>query len=179
MVTGSIASSLFGHPRSTHDIDLVVDLTVEQARPLLLAFPPPDFYLSEGSVFDAIRKRSMFNLLDVLGGDKVDFWILRDDDFDRSRFARRRSETISAGEIVVSSPEDVILAKLYWSVLSGGSEKQFQDARHVCEVQWESLDRQYVEEWVARLGLESLWRRLLREAEPPGPANNAGLGSTP
>jgi hypothetical protein len=54
----------------------------------------------------------MFNLIVVKTGDKVDFWILTDGPFDRSRFARRYTEKVMGMEIAVSSPEDTILMKL-------------------------------------------------------------------
>jgi hypothetical protein len=57
------------------------------------------------------------------------------------------------------------LAKLRWAELSGGSEKQFQDALRVFEVQHAALDIQYLNDWSARLGVEALWRRLQTEAE--------------
>lgn len=47
MVTDSIASSLQGEPRSTHDIDLVVAIHPSDVPQLVQAFPPPDFYLDE------------------------------------------------------------------------------------------------------------------------------------
>ncbi|MGH7140496.1 MAG: hypothetical protein ACREHD_32580 [Pirellulales bacterium] len=165
MVTGSIASSLLGQPRSTHDIDIVVAMAPEHISILASAFPPPDFYLSTESVRDAVRNQSMFNLLDISGGDKVDFWILTNDPFDQSRFARRRPHNAGSRQISVSSPEDIILAKLRWAELSGGSEKQFQDALRVFEVQHASLDMQYLNDWSARLGIEPLWQRLQGEAE--------------
>ena len=168
MVTGSIASSLQGEPRSTHDIDLVVALPPEQSEVLARAFPPPDYYLSSSSIQEAIRQGTMFNLLDIRGGDKVDFWILTNDDFDRMRFSRRRPHLVESikTNIDVSSPEDTILAKLRWAQLSGGSEKQFHDALRVYEVQHSALDRAYLNEWVRRLGVETLWQRLQAEAEP-------------
>src|SRR5216684_3489891 len=78
MVTGSVASSMQGEPRSTHDIDLVVALPANAADALLNAFLPPDFYLSEEAIREALEKRSMFNLLSLTDGEKVDFWILTD-----------------------------------------------------------------------------------------------------
>jgi hypothetical protein len=165
MVTGSIASSLLGQPRSTHDIDLVVAITPEKVPTLVGAFPPPDFYLSVECMLDAIRNQSMFNLLDISGGDKVDFWILTSDAFDQSRFARRHSFKTGLTQIIVSSPEDTVLAKLRWAELSGGSEKQLQDALHVFEVQQASMDIDYLNHWAAQLGVEPLWRRLQSEAE--------------
>lgn len=168
MLTGSIASSMQGQPRSTHDIDLVVALEADQADVLIRDFPPPDFYLSMEGIQAAIRSRTMFNLLDVHGGDKVDFWLLTSDDFDRSRFARRRRQfaDVIGLDVNVSSPEDTILAKLRWAELSGGSERQFNDALHVYEVQYSTLDLDYLNGWAVLLGIEPLLSRLQREAEP-------------
>jgi len=57
------------------------------------------------------------------------------------------------------------LAKLRWAKLSGGSEKQFTDALLVYEVQYGKLDIDYMEQWVKKLNLESLWKRLVNKAE--------------
>lgn len=92
MITGSVVSSLQGEPRSTHDIDMVIVIEKSKAHKLVEAFPPPDFYLDEDNIFDAINRQSMFNLIDLKGGDKVDFWILTNEPFDKSRFSRKISE---------------------------------------------------------------------------------------
>jgi hypothetical protein len=57
MITGSIVSSLQGEPRSTHDIDIVVSIRKTTAYILVKAFPPPDFYIEEESILDAIDRR--------------------------------------------------------------------------------------------------------------------------
>ncbi|MCK4304805.1 MAG: hypothetical protein KAY24_11260 [Candidatus Eisenbacteria sp.] len=165
LLSGSFASSLQGEPRSTHDIDIVVDIQPAGAAHLIAAFRPPQYYLSADSVREAITHQSMFNLLDVNSGDKVDFWILTDDPFDRSRFARRYTEEVMGMRISVSSPEDTILMKLNWAIQSGGSEKQFKDALGVYEVQQAKLDLAYMDHWARELSIEELWRRLRREAE--------------
>ncbi len=165
MITGSVASSLQGEPRSTHDIDIVVAVQKEAVGQLIKAFPPPEFYLDERSVLEAITRHTMFNLIDVNEGDKVDFWILTTEPFDQSRFSRRYTEEVLGIRISVSSPEDTILAKLRWAKLSGGSEKQFTDALRVYEVQLGKLDQDYLEKWVKKLGVEPLWMRLKAEAE--------------
>lgn len=165
MVTGSLASSLQGEPRSTHDIDMVVAIDTARAKGLVKAFSSPDFYLDEQSVLDAINKQDTFNLLDVNSGDKVDFWVLTDEAFDRSRFARRCAEEVAGMRINVSRPEDTILAKLRWAKLSGGSEKQFTDALRVYEVQFGNLDMEYLRSWAAKLSVQSILQRLEKEAE--------------
>ncbi len=164
MVSGSIVSSLQGEPRSTHDIDIVVNLPNSKVHALAAAFPPPAYYLDEDAVADAVACRGMANLVDTESGDKVDFWLLTEDPFDCSRFARRYHEEVLDMRIAVSSPEDTILMKLRWSKMSGGSEKQFTDAVRVYEVQHEKLDQQYLREWALKLGVEQEMARLKSEA---------------
>lgn len=164
MITGSIASSLQGEPRSTHDIDIVITFQKSQIKKLIDAFPSPDFYLDETSILDAIKSKRSFNLIDVKEGSKVDFWILTNDSFDQSRFSRRYGEEFSGIKMQVSSPEDTILAKLRWAKLSGGSEKQFIDALRVYEVQFGKLNMGYLEHWVKELNIETLWKCLQNEA---------------
>lgn len=44
MVTGSVASAIYGEPRLVLDVDLVVELGVERAEQVLDAFPETEFY---------------------------------------------------------------------------------------------------------------------------------------
>lgn len=167
MLVGSHASSLQGEPRLTHDIDLVVVLPPGSAELLAAAFPPPDFYLDEQSILTAVQRRDHFNLLDIEGGDKVDFWVLKDEPYSRESFARRRrGESYLGITVDVMSPEDTILSKLKWAEMSGGSEKQFTDALRVYEVQWTKLDIPYIERWADPLAVRTLWERLKTAAEP-------------
>jgi hypothetical protein len=164
MLTGSIVSSLQGEPRATHDIDIVVAVQEPEALELLKAFPAPDFYWDRNSVLDAINRRGMFNLIDSEGGGKVDFWILTNEPFDRSRFSRKYTEEFMEIKMNVSTPEDTILAKLRWAKLSGGIERHFTDALRVYEVQFGQLDTHYLEHWADKLLVEELWARLKVEA---------------
>jgi hypothetical protein len=166
MVTGSIVSSLQGEPRTTHDVDIVVNINTAAIPMLIKAFPPPQYYLDAGSITDAIQQKSMFNLLDTTEGDKIDFWILTNEPFDISRFERKYEERVFGIKMKISRPEDTILAKLRWAKLSGGSEKQFTDAVRVYEVQYANLDISYLQRWVNFLAITELWIRLLREAHP-------------
>lgn len=165
MLTGSIASSLQGEPRSTHDIDIVIDIPKTAIKKLVKAFPPPDYHLDENSILNAINKHGMFNLIDIKEGNKVDFWILTDEPFDQLRFLRRYVEEVLEERMWFSSPEDTILAKLRWAKLSGGSKKQFIDALRVYEVQFDKLDIDYLEHWAKKLDIISLWKRLKGEAK--------------
>lgn len=166
MVTGSTVSSMQGEPRSTHDVDIVVNLQQSAIPALVLAFPPPQYYISEYSIKDAIAHKSVFNVIDTNSGIKVDFWILTNDPFDESRFNRKYVEDYFGFKIKISQPEDTILAKLKWAKLSGGSEKQFTDALRVYELQFDKLDIEYIEVWIEKLQLRELWNKLKIEAKP-------------
>jgi hypothetical protein len=165
MVTGSLASSFQGEPRASHDIDLVVALSPEAVPSLLSAFPPPEYYLTTEAALDALRRQSMFNLLAVTTGEKVDFWVLTDSPFDQSRFTRKRVEEFLGMRLFVSAPEDTILMKLKWASLAGGSEKQLTDALRVYEVQQGHLEMDYLHQWARQLGVEELWQQLQAKAE--------------
>jgi hypothetical protein len=169
MLTGSLASSLQGEPRATHDIDLVIAIRTtasDVARTLRAAFPEPQYYLDEEAIRNAIGAMGMFNMLEAQEGNKVDFWVLTADAFDQARFARRSVEDFEGLPLRVSRPEDTILMKLKWALMSGGSEKQFVDALRVYEVQHGLLDQPYLDAWAARLGVAELLARLRSEAEP-------------
>ena len=166
MITGSLVSSMQGEPRATHDVDILVNITHSAIPPLVDTFTPPDYYISGTAIEDAILRKSMFNLLDTNEGDKVDFWILTDEPFDQSRFARKYEEKMSGLSMKVSRPEDTILMKLRRANLLGGSEKQFTDALRVYEVQFGTLDLTYIESWTERLQVKELWERLQQEGKP-------------
>ncbi len=166
MVTGAVASSMQGAPRMTHDIDIVVSIKEADAAGFLEAFPPPGYYLSEASISDAIQTNGSFNLIEPETGFKVDFWLLTDEPFDRSRFSRKQARDFHGFELSVPAPEDTILMKLRWAEMMGGSEKQFTDALRVYELQGGLLDTDYLDQWAARLDVTPLLERLRGEASP-------------
>ena len=165
MITGSVASSLQGEPRASHDVDLVVTIEKSKIAALKQSFPSPNYYLDEGSIQEAVKKKDMFNLIDAESGDKVDFWILKAEPFDQSRFFRRYLENFQGVGMYISRPEDTILVKLKWAKLSGGSEKQFTDALRIYEVQAGNLDLDYLKRWADKLNVNDLWQRIRAEAE--------------
>ena len=167
MVTGSVVSSLQGEPRSTHDIDIVVLLEAQTAPLLADLFPKDAFYINAASIIDAIEQRSMFNLIDMFSGNKVDFWLLTEERYDQVRFSRRqKADVLGIKEFYITSPEDTIISKLRWAKLAGGSEKQLTDAIRVFEMQFDSLDMTYVTQWIDQLLLHAEWRTLISRAEP-------------
>jgi hypothetical protein len=164
MLTGSLASSLQGEPRATHDIDLVIEIDLRAVDVLARAFSAPRYFFDQLAAREALSQRGMFQLLDTASGDKIDFWGLTDAEFDRSRFSRRVAVSIFGSQVWLTSPEDTILQKLKWASESGGSERQSGDALGVYEVQAGALDEAYLDDWAGRLGLSALLAVVRQQA---------------
>lgn len=156
LLSGSLASSLQGEPRATHDVDLVIEVESHLVNTLMCAFGAERYFLDETAARDAVDRRGMFNLIDTRSGDKIDFWMLTGEPFDKSRFSRRMRVEMFGIEIAVSAPEDTILQKLVWAAKSGRSGRQLQDAVGVYEVQAGTLDEEYLGRWAVKLGVSDL-----------------------
>lgn len=166
LITGSMASTAYGEPRFTNDIDVVAVLGVDRVSEFCAEFPAPEFYCWEPSVADAVRRRSQFNIIHIESGFKVDVILASDSEFDRSRLARARSLATAGTVASFASPEDVIIKKLQY-FREGGSEKHLRDVAGVLKTQADRVDREYVAEWAARLGLDAEWRLVLSRLAPP------------
>ena len=90
MVTGSVASSAHGKPRSTRDIDIVIAPTPQQIRDLIREFPSTEFYADEQQALDALANGSQFNVIDFSNGWKVDFIIAKSSEYASTALSRRR-----------------------------------------------------------------------------------------
>lgn len=158
IVTGALAVSFYGLPRTTHDIDLVIELKQKHVTPLVKAFSQ-DFYIESQAVQEAISRSSVFNVIDPQSGLKIDFWIARLETFDRERFRRRHQETVFDHSLWLPSPEDVILSKLLW-YKETKIDKHFVDAKGVWEMMEGSLEMPYLQEWAGRLSVADSLTRL-------------------
>ena len=161
MVAGSLASTHHGEPRSTQDIDLVVDPSPASLAAFVADLDRERFYV--GDAQGALDRRDQFNVIDVTSGWKVDLIIRKDRSFSRSEFARREPVTIAGVETAVASVEDTILAKLEW-YRAGGSDRQRRDVVAMLAVQREAIDFPYLEEWAETLGLTHDLRTAVEQA---------------
>jgi hypothetical protein len=167
-VGGSVASSAHGAGRSTQDVDLVAELHREHVKPLAAGLAGA-FYVSEPMILSAIERQSCFNLIHLPTMFKVDVFVLKRRPFDQIAFRRARLGPIGLGddhlEVPLASAEDVVLNKLEWFRQGGEvSERQWRDVQGVLKVRGPDLDRRYLEQWAAELGVLDLLQRALTEA---------------
>lgn len=168
-IGGSIASSVFGLPRSTMDIDIVADIKLLHI-PRLKAQLENEFYIDEDMIRDAINRISSFNLIHLETAMKIDVFIQQQDIYQKSAKNRRKKDTIvendKSSEFYFSSPEDIILNKLKWYEMGSRiSERQWLDVLGVIKVQGNSLDKEYLKSWAEVLCLYKLLVEAFREAK--------------
>lgn len=154
MVTGAYSVIYYGRPRFSHDVDFVVEMEESDVDGLVreLKKASEDFIFQESAIEDAVKKRSQFDVLYGVTLDKIDFWVLEDSDFERTKFARRKEVTYDGMKVHLTSPEDTIVQKLVWYGKSK-IEKHLIDAAFVWQLQ-ERLDKKYIKEWAGKLGVE-------------------------
>ena len=157
MVTGSMAANFYATPRMTRDIDLVVELSDADIDRVVGLFQDT-YYIDPDMVQQAIRNRSMFNMIHNALVVKVDCVVRKDTDYRREEFARRRTITLAGQSVAIVAPEDLILSKLDWARESR-SQMQLDDVRNLLR-SVQDLDRVYLGHWSDRLGLTALYREV-------------------
>jgi hypothetical protein len=161
MVVGSFASGVYGEPRFTNDIDIVIAPTLGQLNRLCAGFPPDDFYVSADAARDALRQRGQFNVIHPASANKIDFMIARNDAWGAEQVARRaRVRLLPDREGYAARPEDLILSKLLY-YQEGGSEKHLRDIAGMLMTSSDKIDLVYVERWAVELGVTDEWKAVL------------------
>jgi len=161
IVSGSIASILYGEPRLTNDVDFVVFLRNEDIVRLQNVFPSPEFYVPPADVIAAEIARpqqGQFNVIHSDTGFKADFYTAGRDELNTWAFRNARRMEYRGEPIVVAPPEYVIVRKLEY-FREGGSEKHLRDIRAMLAVSGEQINRAELDEWIQRRGLEAEWQK--------------------
>lgn len=166
MITGSVASSYHGEPRATRDLDIVIDPELGGSTRLVGELEAAGLYVDTDAALHALDDRTQFHAIEATTGWKVDFLVRKDRPFSREEFGRRTRANLLGTPAWIASPEDTIIAKLEWAVLSG-SDRQLGDVAAMLDIGMESLDLAYLDRWVAGLGLHAAWSRAraLRSAD--------------
>jgi hypothetical protein len=158
-ITGSVAASVYGEPRLTADIDVVLLLRIGDIAALRSAFPdaayyvPPDETLRLELARDA---RGMFNLIHHASQFKADIYLAARDPLHAWALKHRRRISLGESGAWIAPPEYVILRKLEY-LREGGQDKHLRDIRFILAAS--AVDRAFVETEVARLGLSTQWRQ--------------------
>jgi hypothetical protein len=165
---GSVASSLYGVPRSTNDVDLVADVRLEHVEPLCARLRSR-YYADPELLRMAVEAGSCCNFIHLDTVYKVDVFVRKRSPYDELAFSRstrqRLAEDSGAREFDVTTAEDIVLRKLAW-YRGGGcvAQHQWRDVIGVLQVQRGRLDLDYLRRWGTELGVTDLLERALAAA---------------
>lgn len=150
LLVGSFSSNFYGIPRSTKDVDLVVELGQHSIREVTTELGPR-YSLDRQVGFESVTGTTQY-VIDVVGTRfQVELFAVSNDSHDRERFARRVQVTWLDRKIWLPTAEDVIITKLRW-LSHLRRNKDYDDILQVASVQGDSLDWQYVNRWAGEHG---------------------------
>lgn len=157
-ITGGVAASMYGDPRTTRDLDIVLNIKGAEINSLVEVLTQEGFYVPgvEDVVSGRMRTLQIIHTESVL---QADLMISDIDDWDLVKFERRQL----ADGLYFASPEDIVLNKLRWR-LKSQSEKQWRDVLGVLKVQGTGLDFNYLYEWASNLDLTEDLNQAMGEA---------------
>lgn len=156
MVSGSVAMNFYTVPRMTRDIDIVIEIT--DVDSFYNAFKN-EYYIDKRTVGNAVRDRSMFNIIHLKEAMKIDFIVKKDSEYRKTEFERRKQVDIDGSKVFIVSIEDLIISKLVWSRQSR-SDFQIKDIKNLLK---EKIDLEYIEQWVGKLGIDDFYREISDE----------------
>jgi hypothetical protein len=167
-IGGSVASSTYGIPRSTMDVDMVSDLK-KQHVPNFVKMLESSYYIDKEMVMEAIERQSSFNIIHLETMLKIDIFIAKNTPHDIEAFRRRKKDTLDEEEksieFYILSPEDIILNKLDWFRLGGGiSDRQWHDVLGILKIQKDALDKNYLKHWASEMSLEGLLEKAFMDS---------------
>jgi hypothetical protein len=161
VVTGAVASIIYGEIRLTHDIDLVIELNTSDIERFIAAFPLEAFYCPPPEVIylEITRpQRGHFNLIHHDTGFKADIYASGQDELHQWALDNRKRVDFGGEELWLAPPEYVILRKLEY-YREGGSDKHLRDISGILELSLNQIDIKLLEKKIMDLGLEEEWQR--------------------
>jgi hypothetical protein len=161
-ISGSVAAMLYGEPRVTHDIDLVVFLRTSDLAKLPELFPPPEFYVPPSEVIAvevARRHHGCFNVIHADSSLKADLFTANRDEFHAWAFRNLKQYPARGMEVSLAPPEYVIVRKLEY-FREGGSDKHLRDIRGRLNISGDQIDLTALNEWIRTRGVEAEWRKV-------------------
>ena len=162
MVTGSVASIIYGRPRMTHDIDLVLELRGNQVAGFINLFSEDEFYCPDKDVILTEIARPTgghFNIIHQATGFKADIYAKGNDKLHVWAFGRRQKIDLSGVSVWIAPPEYVILRKLEY-FREGGSSKHLNDIKQMLAISPDIIDQKWLREQIQENGLKKQWQQL-------------------
>jgi len=161
MITGAVASIIYGEPRLTHDLDLVVELNIDDVERFADLFPKDDFYCPPHEIIklEITRpQRGHFNLIHQETGFKADIYTSGQDELHHWALNNRKLVDVDGEDFLLAPIEYVILRKLEY-YREGRSDKHLRDISSILDFSSEQIDFKLLKKRVLQNSLEKEWKK--------------------
>lgn len=162
LVTDGVASVIYGEPRFTRDIDLVVRLESRDARRFSAAWAGDEFYVPPVEVMEEESRRPIhghFNVSHHQTAMRADIYLPGDDPLNAWSFEHPSLRQVEGEEVSVAPIEAVILSKLRYFKM-GKSDRHLRDVREMLRISGELVNVPELKRWAGRIGVREEWDRV-------------------
>ncbi len=159
MITGGVASVIYGDPRFTRDIDVVLELRQLNVPRLIGAFQGDAYYLPPVEVLEEEVARSPAGHFNIIHRDtalRADIYLAGDDPLHAWGFAKRQRIQVADLGLWVAPMEYVILRKLQ-HYQDSQSDRHLRDIAMMLQISGDVVDKNALEEWLAKLDLSDAY----------------------
>lgn len=160
VVTGGLAVAYWGLPRSTHDIDIIIEIDSSKVDAILKAFQK-DFYISREGIESMLEHNISFSIIHNESGIKIDFWpVDKKDKHKSAEFKRASKENVFGKKISMIAPEDLIIVKLQW-FKDSNSSRHLEDIKSIFKIS--KVDLKYIKNWAEKQSTSKILEEIIKE----------------
>ncbi len=159
VLVGGIAVIVYGNPRTTVDLDLIVQMDEEDIEDFASYLRKEGFFCDPSDMREAFRNRTHFSAEEKGSLFRLDIKGVYDSGARRTLKNRKKVE-YDGIIMYVASPEDTISHKLLY-----GSEQDIEDAESIYVRQDDKLDQDYLEKVCEEMGVGEELEEIKKETE--------------
>lgn len=161
MVTGGLAAVVYGHPRLTLDVDLVIRLAPRDVETFAALWDPAEFYCPSVEAIATESARAThghFNVIHLDSAMRADVYIAAKDPITTWALQHRTVRTVERESVQFAPIEYVIAYKLHYYQL-GGSDRHLRDVARMLDISGSEVDESALHRWIDELNLGNAWDR--------------------
>jgi hypothetical protein len=164
MLVGSLATNLYGIPRSSQDADFVIQCETVSVQDIAQRLGSA-YLLDPQPTFESVTGTICYHIRLAKPAFHIELFRLSDDPHDQERFRRRRKVEAYERTTYAPTAEDVIITKLRWA-LHARRRKDTDDLENVLSVQQGNLEWNYIHSWCDQHGTRELLDQIRQQLPP-------------
>jgi hypothetical protein len=164
LITGGVASIVYGEPRFTRDIDLVLQLGQANIVQFVSAWPPDRYYVPPIDVIQAESARTEyghFNISHQESALRADIYLVGNDPLMMWAMERPHLETVGSDIVRLAPIEYVIVQKLRY-FRDSGSDRHLADVGRMLRIEGDSINQSALDKWLSKFELTQEWKHAQR-----------------